>query len=160
MAVHIITLNQINRLMNVFANDSKFLNDFGFGHTADIGTSRQMKFPYMWATPQPSIINNLNKVTTPTYNFSIIFADQINDEKNTTNSNGEYSNNGSEVLSDMFQVAQDFITYVNSNWNVYGIILGENINITPTMDATDDKINGWVVDLELRTKFVNCEIPV
>lgn len=159
MAVSIISLNQMINLMKTFSDDNLFLNDFGFGNTSEIGTSRQMLFPYMWVTPQPSTINNVNKVTTPIYTFSIIFADRINDEVNASDSNGELSNNGAEVLSDMFQVAQDFVTYVNSNWGQYGIILEEDVTITPTMDATDDKVNGWVLDINLRTKFVNCILP-
>ncbi|MCP4761451.1 MAG: hypothetical protein GY870_06690 [archaeon] len=160
MAVNIISLNQIIKLMRDFADANFFLNDYGFGHTSDIGTSRQMTFPYMWVTPQPSTIENINKVTTPSYNFSIIFADQINDEKNVDNQNGELSNNGAEVLSDMFQVAQDFVTYINANWGRYGIILEDGITITPTMDASDDKVNGWVLDIVIRTKYVNCELPI
>jgi hypothetical protein len=157
---YIISLNQIVKLMNDFSDASLFLNDFGFGHTSDIGTSVQMTFPYMWVTPQPSTIGNINKTTIPSYNFSIIFADRINDEPNNNNTNGENSNNGQEILSDMFQVAQDFITYANSNWNVYGVILEDSITITPTMDATDDKVNGWVLDIVLKTKFINCEIAI
>jgi hypothetical protein len=156
---YILTLNQLVRLFKTFSDDNLFLNDFGFGNTFDIGTSRQMLFPYMWVVPQPSTITNENKTNIPSYNFSIIFADRINDEKNTTNSNGENSTNGVEILSDMFQVAQDFVTYVNTLLKSYGVILDDNITITPTMDATDDKVNGWVLDVVLKTKFSNCELP-
>ena len=156
---YILTLNQLVRLFKTFSDDNLFLNDFGFGNTFDIGTSRQMLFPYMWVVPQPSTITNENKTNIPSYNFSIIFADRINDEKNTTNSNGENSTNGVEILSDMFQVAQDFVTYVSTLLKAYGVILDDNITITPTMDATDDKVNGWVLDVVLKTKFSNCELP-
>ena len=157
---YIISLNQIIRLMKDFSLASVFIKDFGFGNTYDIGTSRQMLFPYMWAVPQPSTITNLNKTTIPVYNFSIIFADRINDEVNTFDRNGESSNNGQEILSDMFQVAQDFVTYVNANWGQYGITILETINITPTMDDTDDAVNGWVLDIQIKTKFINCEIAI
>jgi len=156
---YILTLNQIVNLMITFKNGNLFLNDFGFGNTFDIGTSRQMRFPYMWVTPQPSSISNENKTNIPSYNFSVIFADRLNDEDNSDGANGEQSNNGQEILSDMFQVAQDFITYINS-LKTYGVILEDGITITPTMDATDDKVNGWVLDIALKTKFSNCQLPV
>tara|TARA_R110000803_G_scaffold80887_2_gene146732 strand:+ start:762 stop:1247 length:486 start_codon:yes stop_codon:yes gene_type:complete len=161
MAISIISLNQLVKLMRDFSNANLFLNDFGFGNTSEIGTSRQMEFPYMWVTPQPSTINNLNKVTTPNYNFTIIFADRINDEINVGDNNGEESNNGLEVLSDTFQIAQDFLTYVNANWGQYGILFNlEDVTISPTIDGTDDKINGWAMDIIIKTKFVNCVLPI
>jgi len=119
-----------------------------------------MKFPYMWVTPQPSSVINLNRTTLPIFNFSIIFADQLNDSPNVLDRNGEESNNGLEILSDTFQYAQDFITYVLTNWSQYGLLIDdETISISPTYDATDDKVNGWVLDIQFKAKYFNCELP-
>ncbi len=160
MAQQIVTLNIIGKLMRDFQLANDMLNDFGIGNTFDIGTSRQMKFPYMWVTPQPSSVINLNRTTLPIFNFSIIFADQLNDSPNVLDRNGEESNNGLEILSDTFQYAQDFITYVLTNWSQYGLLIDdETISISPTYDATDDKVNGWVLDIQFKAKYVNCELP-
>ena len=46
----IITLNQLIQMFNDFSTDHLQLNDFGYGPTSDIGTSKNMSFPYLWVT--------------------------------------------------------------------------------------------------------------
>jgi len=161
MASKIITLNELVFLMNVFTQEHYQLNDFGFGNTWDIGTSRQMKFPYMWSTIQPSTFNlNANKSQIPDLSFSVLFVDKLNNNLNTEDVNGEDSNNGQEVMSDCLQYAQDFIQHILSEWGKYGISIVDNPTITPIFDETTDKVNGFSLDIVFRLKHYNCDIPL
>ena len=160
MTPKIITLNEVVKLMDLFQTNHDQLNDFGFGNTWDIGTSRQMLFPYMWATVQPSTFNlNANKSQIPDLNFTILFVDKLNDNENLDNVNGEDSNNGQEIMSDCLQYVQDFITYVLSEWGKYGVAIVDSPTITPVWDETTDKVNGWALDIALRLKHYNCLLP-
>lgn len=156
----IITINELVKLMNNFATNHDMINDFGFGNTWEIGTSRQMLFPWMWATVQPSsVVLNGNKSQLPQVSFSIIFADKLNDNPNVNDVNGEDSNNGQEILSDCFQYAQDFIQYILSEWGQYGVNIIDSPTITPVWDETTDKVNGWALDINFGLKHFNCLLP-
>jgi hypothetical protein len=157
----IITLNQILKLMKDFSSAHPQLNDFGFGQTSDIGTSRNMNMAYMWVTfeQDSNFVISANKSIIPEMNFTILFVDKLNDMKNVSNINGEDSNNGQEILSDMFQVAQDFVLEVVSNWATYGLSIPVDVSAFPVQDESDDKTNGWGIRLTLRTKYVNCGLP-
>jgi len=158
----IITLNQIVKLMKDFSTDHPQLNDFGFGQTSEIGTSRQMDMAYMWATFETDSLFSIspNKSIIPELNFTIIFADKVNNQVNFSNSVGEDSNNGLEVLSDMYQVAQDFIMTAVINWGQYGISIPSDVSVFPVQDETDDAVNGFGIRVTFRLKYLNCEIPI
>jgi hypothetical protein len=161
MSSKIITINETVKLMELFSSRHNMLNDFGFGNTWDIGTSRQMEFPYMWATIQPSNIElNNNKSQIPAMNYTIIFADKINDNENPNDINGEGSNNGQEIISDTFQYAQDFVQYVLTTWGQFGLMILDSPTITPIFDDTTDKVNGWALDVTFRLKHYNCVLPI
>ncbi len=162
MATQIITLNEIIRLMKNFATDHPMINDFGFGMTSDIGTSRQMIPGYMWVTfEQDSTISIINKSMVPQLNLTLLFVDKINNQTNFDNNVGEDSNNGLEVLSDQFQHVQDFITHANINWQQYGIAIPEeSVTIFALQDETDDKVNGFGLRIGFRLRHHNCEIPI
>lgn len=159
---NIITLNQLLKLMKNFSVAHPQLNDFGFGQTADIGTTRKMDFGYMWVTFENDSIFVIspNKSIVPQMNFTILFVDKINDQKNDNDAVGEDSNNGQEVLSDMFLVAQDFVTEIVATWSQYGVLIEGDVPAFPLQDETDDKANGWGIRMSLKMKYVNCDIPV
>lgn len=152
----IVTLNQILDLCESFVSAHPMLDDFGYGSTADIGTSRAMRFPYMWASHQSdSYIRILNKTAIPELKILFFFMDKVNDMKNIKNRNGEESNNGQEVMSDCLQYAQDFVNEVVANWGAYGISISEDVRIFPGFDETTDKVNGWVAEVTMKLKYVN-----
>ena len=148
--------------MSDFSAAHPQLNDFGFGQTSEIGTSRQMEFAYMWTTFENDslFVVSQNKSIQPELNFTILFVDKINDSKNVLNAVGEDSNNGQEVLSDMFLVAQDFVTEVLATWSQYGVSIIGDVSAFPLQDETDDKANGWGIRMALRLKYVNCALPI
>ena len=159
-SVNIISLNQVVDLFQNFSERHYFLNDFGFGPTSEIGTSRQMNFPYMWVTlNENSVINPQNRTAIPELSFSVLFMDKTNIQTNYLNINGDNSNNVQEILSDMLQVLQDFITEVQVDWGNYGIIFQDTISCFPATDETQDKVNGWVGQFSFKLKHSNCILP-
>lgn len=160
MSVNIISLNQIVDLFSGFADRHYFLNDFGFGPTSEIGTSRQMDFPYMWVTlNENSVINPQNRTAIPELSFSVLFMDKTNIQSNYLEINGDNSDNIQEILSDMLQVLQDFVTEVQVDWGNYGIIFQDTISCFPATDETQDKVNGWVGQFSFKLKHSNCILP-
>lgn len=161
MSVNIISLNQLVDLFADFADRHYFLNDFGFGATSEIGTSRQMKFPYLWvnvAETSYAIPNNV-KTNIPYISFNLLIMDKTNIQKNYLDINGYNSDNIQEVLSDCLQTAQDFITEVNTLWGNYGVMFEGNVNMFPAEDETQDKVNGWVLQFTFKLKYSNCILP-
>lgn len=158
----ILTYNQVIKLFNNFVNGHKFLNDFGNGQTSEIGTSRQMNFPYLWVTHRvPSTFNVTNRTLIPELNLTFILVDQINIQDNFENVNGDNSTNVQEVLSDTYQYAQDLVTYIITTMGQYGVkIADESVSLEPVYDETPDKAYGWVIDINLQITHHNCIIPI
>jgi hypothetical protein len=158
----IVTLNQLVDWFQNFQENHYILNDFGFGEPYDIGTSRQMNFPYMWA-----ILNEDNNIATgsnvksaiPDISFSLMFMDKINIQENYLDTNGFPSDNSQEILSDMLQCVQDLIVHIQQDWQQYGVLISQDVSFYPAVDETTDKATGIVARFVLRIRQVNCVIP-
>lgn len=160
MATNIISLNQIIDLFKDFSNRHYQINDFGYGPTSDIGTSVQMKFPYMWVTTQQdSIISVENRTAIPSLKFACLFMDKTNIQPNVENINGVDSNNIQEILSDQLQILQDFITEIQVNFSNFGMIIDGDVTCYPAVDETQDSVNGWVGEFSLKLRHSNCITP-
>ena len=158
----IITLNQLVNWFQLFQQNHFFLKDFGFGEPYDIGTSRQMTFPYMWVTmnEDSSIATGSNvKSAIPDISFSIMFMDKINIQENYLDTNGFPSDNSQEILSDTLQYLQDLVTEIQQNWGQYGVLFSQDVSFYPAVDETTDKSTGIVGRFVLRLRQVNCIIP-
>lgn len=158
----IISLNQLINWFQTFQENHYFLKDFGFGEPYDIGTSRQMEFPYMWVTmnEDSSIATGTNvKSAIPDMSFSVMFMDKINNQPNYLDQNGFQSDNSQQILSDTLQCLQDLVTEIQQNWNQYGVLISQDVSFYPAVDETTDKATGVVGRFVLRTRQVNCVIP-
>lgn len=158
----IITLNQLINWFHSFQTNHFFLKDFGFGEPYDIGTSRQMDFPYMWVTlnEDSSIATGSNiRSAIPDISFSIMFMDKINMQENYLDTNGFASDNSQEILSDTLQYLQDLVTEIQQNWGQYGVLFSQDVSFYPAVDETTDKATGMVARVVLRLRQVNCIIP-
>lgn len=157
----ITTLNQLIKEFELFSEAHFQLKDFGYGATSDIGMSRAMKFPYLWVTHRtPSTISVGNRIQIPEMVFTFIIVDQINNQKNYLDVNGLNSDNQQEVLSDTFQIAQDLINHISKNLGARGIqLVNNNLPIEPIFDDTDDRVSGWMIDVNLRLIHLNCVTP-
>lgn len=151
MPSQITTLNQLIDKFKTFAELHPQINDFGFGPTSEIGTTKPMKFPYLWTSFQTdSTIRVSNNTFTPELRFYFLFMDQISDGGITPIINGEDSDNGQEILSDTFQYLQDFINYLTVSLRNERIKISEDIRCFPAEDDTKDIVNGWVAEIVLR----------
>lgn len=160
---NIITLNQIIKSFNNYADAHLQLEDFGYGQTSEISTSRQMKFPYLWVThTAPSNVVIENRTSIPIYRFTFLFCDKINQQENYLDVNGLNSDNGQEILSDMQLVGMDFINYISNDLTGYGLHLvrEEQITFEPIIDETTDKVYGQKFDIAFKANYVNCNIPL
>jgi hypothetical protein len=158
----IVSLNQLVRWFEAFADNHFFLKDFGFGEPYDIGTTRQMEFPYMWLTlDDTSVIATGTNVKSaiPDFAFRVFFMDKINIQENYLDANGFQSDNSVEILSDTIQYLQDLTTYIQQNWGTYGVLISSDITFGPVIDETQDKSTGVSASITLRTRQVNCIIP-
>jgi len=158
----IISLNQLINWFQLFQQNHYFLKDFGFGEPYDIGTSRQMTFPYMWVTMNEDssiATGSNNKSAIPDISFSIMFMDKINIQENYLDTNGFPSDNSQEILSDTLQCLQDLVTMIQQNWGQYGVLISQDVSFYPAVDETQDKSTGVVGRFVLRTRQVNCIIP-
>lgn len=158
----IVSLNQLINWFQQFQINHDFLKDFGFGEPYDIGTSRQMTFPYLWITmnEDSSIATGTNiRSAIPDLSFSVMFMDKINIQENYLDTNGFPSDNSQEILSDCIQYLQDLIVYIQQDWGQYGVIISQDTSFYPAVDETTDKSTGIVARIVLRTRQVNCIIP-
>ena len=145
-----------------FQENHYFLKDFGWGEPYDIGTSRQMNFPYMWVTLNESSTistSTNNKTAIPDYSFTIMFMDKINIQENYLDTNGFESDNSAEIVSDCVQYMQDLITNIQQSWSQYGVLISSDVSFYPIVDDTPDKATGIAMSFQLRTRQVNCVIP-
>lgn len=157
----IVTINEILKKFKEFVESHKQLRDFGYGPTSDIGTSRQMEFPYLWVTHQSdSRINIENKTALPELKFTLLFMDQVINLENVRDAVGEDSDNGRDVISDCFQYLQDMVTEIEKSYGKYGIKILENVRVFPAFDETPDKVNGWAGEITLKLSYVNCDVLV
>lgn len=159
----IVSLNQLVKWFESFADRHYFLKDFGFGEPYDIGTTRQMEFPYMWVTLNDTsvIATGTNvKSAIPDYSFSVFFMDKINIQENYLDANGFQSDNSQQILSDTIQYVQDLITEIQQDWAQYGVMISSDVTFNPVIDETQDKSTGISAQFTLRTRQVNCVIPV
>lgn len=160
---NIITLNQIITWFNEFQQRHYFLKDFGFGETYDIGTSRQMTFPYMWVSMADNSTIGTgvnNKTAIPQFSFVVMFLDKINIQPNYFDVNGFNSDNSQEILSDCVQYLQDLVTEVQQYWGQYGVLFSNDVSFYPVIDETPDKSTGIAANLTFKLRQVNCDIPV
>jgi hypothetical protein len=158
--MNIISLNQLVNWFNDFSQRHFFLNDFGFGEMYDIGTSRQMNLPYMWLSLNDgSTITTANKTIIPVISFNVMVVDKVNIQPNYQDTNGFNSDNAHEILSDTLQTINDLIVEIQQSWGYYGIMLNSDVNIFPVVDETPDKIYGFNAVVNLKLRYVNCDIP-
>lgn len=150
----IITINQLHDKFKEFQENHLFLNDYFFGPTSEIGTARQMQFPYMAVTLGDNTqISTQNSTVIPKMDFTFLFVDQINNQ-----TSGELFNQV-DSLSDCFQYAQDFITFATGDLAKFGVKIEGDAKAYPVIDETQDAVNGWALSVIFKLVHHNCVIP-
>ncbi|MFM7088523.1 MAG: hypothetical protein ACKOW9_03250 [Candidatus Paceibacterota bacterium] len=141
-----ITVNQIKSIFNDFHVRHPQLNSFYFGEIDEVDKQTYI-YPLFAAIPQDVVISEApNQNRTITHNYSLLFADKVIPS----------TNNKTEVLSDMLQVAQDYISEVNQSrfYNTNYLTNTSQINITPFTDKFDDVVTGWAMNFTIQAPFL------
>lgn len=151
-----LTLNQIIAEFEDLATRHKMVNDFGYGPAYNIGASEQMNFPYIWVENESiEIIKSVNGMKEKIYSFNIYCMDKI-DMGDTLNYN--------EIISDTDYILDTYIQefsqeplYVKNRLSIDG-----NVSFTPVVEATDDNVNGWMINLRLKIPVFKtpCNSPI
>jgi hypothetical protein len=150
------TLNQLKTLFEYFCQAHPLAPDFGTGPISGVSTSRQMNFPYIWYQNNSSTINVNNKNITPIVSLSFYIVDKINIQTNYQNTNGSYSDNEGEVLSDMYQVCNDLSKFIIYELNKYNIIIDGNINTQTINRETTDIVSGYLLTVNVKLPYQSC----
>lgn len=154
----ITTLNQVIETIREFANDNGFISDFGYGEISDISTTRATEYPLCWVTHTGSSTITLNgRSMTPELNLTVLMLDRVNNEKPAKDENGGYSTNKGDVMSDRFQVCQDLLFYLTTQFK--GSVLADSVSLLPVFDDTTDYSAGWSMTIGLKLQYNNCYIP-
>jgi hypothetical protein len=153
----ITTLNQIIAWFRQYADQHPLLRDFGYGATDMIGSTKAMQFPYLWvASTNNNPITISNHVVQPEFEFLVMVVDALSDQIQTDPDNGYVSTNEQDVLSDTYQIVQDFVAWLNTSWRPTGITIDANLNAQPVTDTTPDRVSGWAITITMKVPYRTC----
>lgn len=144
-----LTLNQIVKKLETFANDHKQLSgNFLFGQFYDYVADKSEQYPAMIVYLQP---NQLSE-NTDTYTFQITICDRL--KKDDTNE--------IEVLSDTNLIAKDLITYFKNSPTERDVIINTSVTLNDFSDREDSETAGYFFDITFRQNFDYnyCDIPL
>ena len=144
-----LTLNQIVKKLETFANDHKQLSgNFLFGQFYDYVANKSEQYPAMIVYLQP---NQLSE-NTDTYTFQITICDRL--KKDDTNE--------IEVLSDTNLIAKDLITYFKNSPTERDVIINTSVTLNDFSDMEDSETAGYFFDITFRQNFDYnyCDIPL
>lgn len=144
-----LTLNQIVKKLETFANDHKQLSgNFLFGQFYDYVANKSEQYPAMIVYLQP---NQLSE-NTDTYTFQVTICDRL--KKDDTNE--------IEVLSDTNLIAKDLITYFKNSPTERDVIINTSVTLNDFSDREDSETAGYFFDITFRQNFDYnyCDIPL
>lgn len=144
-----LTLNQIVKKLETFANDHKQLSgNFLFGQFYDYVADKSEQYPAMIVYLQP---NQLSE-NTDTYTFQITICDRL--KKDDTNE--------IEVLSDTNLIAKDLITYFKNSPTERDVIINTSVTLNDFSDREDSETAGYFFNITFRQNFDYnyCDIPL
>jgi hypothetical protein len=154
---NITTLNQIISWFRQYSEQHPLLRDFGYGATDMIGSTKAMQFPYLWiASTNNNPITISNHVVQPEFEFLVMVVDALSDQTQTDPDNGYIATNEQDVLSDTYQIVQDFVAWLNTSWRPTGITIDANLNAQPVTDTTPDRVSGWAITITMKVPYRTC----
>ena len=144
-----LTLNQIVKKLETFANDHKQLSgNFLFGQFYDYVANKSEQYPAMIVYLQP---NQLSE-NTDTYTFQVTICDRLKKDVE----------NEIEVLSDTNLIAKDLITYFKNSPTERDVIINTSVTLNDFSDREDSETAGYFFDITFRQNFDYnyCDIPL
>ena len=148
------TLNNITDALRELTVGHQMINDFGLGHTANIGTDRldegrQLAYPYLWVDYSGTryAFGGANNLAYKLYTMTVIVVD-----KYTPN-----LQNSSEVMSDTEGILSDVIAYISSHPDLAEFRLNlSEVSAEPVRDDEKDGVEGWMARLTFKIPYTLC----
>jgi hypothetical protein len=108
----------------------------------------ESRFPAMVAVVRPATVTN-NSVL---LNFELLFMDLVHKDLS----------NEIDVLNDQLLIALDCRAYLNNPDNDDLFIVGENLQLNPFYEKSDNEVTGWSMTIQCRVQDLKdrCIIPV
>jgi len=152
------TTKSLTKIISIFqdlADRHMMVNDFGYGPSYNIGADNEMKFPYIWVENNNTVSQlGLNGLKTNLYTFTIYSMDKINFGENNYN----------DIISDTHYIMDTILSEINQHpyYVEMGLSIDGDVNFTPVVEATDDNVNGWSIDLTLKQaiRWTYCDSPI
>ena len=144
-----VTIKQINKHLNTFADDHLQIHSYGFGDLWEIATSGTINYPLMWVEPLGSAVRK-GEVE---YRFRILIMDLVQ--------KGE--GDEIDVLSDTHRIGVDIATEIRQggfegsyDWTLFG-----DVGMEDFTERFDEEVTGWSLTLTIKTdwSFDQCAIP-
>lgn len=147
-----LTLNQITARLKTLALSHLQINSFYFGDIPEFDANGEIAYAACFATLLPGSIDRNEH--SQRYTFRIYFVDLVPEvtksEKNET-----------EVLSDMYSVAADFMAMLNytdyqDDWWIEPVTPQ-----TPIEEGMNDLVAGCYIDVQINTDYLvdRCQVP-
>ncbi len=144
-----VTIKQINKHLNTFADNHLQIHGYHFGQFYDINTSGVTNYPLMAVQPESSAIRKGEME----YEFTIAIADIVQ------KGDGDWV----DVLNDMQRIASDIVTEVRQGGlaGTYDWTLTEGVSMTSFKERWDEEVTGWSFRLKITTDWTydKCAIP-
>lgn len=144
-----VTIKQIYKHLNTFANDHLQINSYHFGMFYDINTSGTTSYPIMAVQPEGSEVRKGQMM----YSFTIAVADLVQ------KGDGDWV----DILNETQRVASDIVTEIRQGGmgHSYDWQMEEGVTMTSFKERWDDEVAGWSFRVTINTDFDynRCAIP-
>ena len=145
-----VTIKQINKHLNTFADDHLQIHSYQFGYIYDMATSGTIDYPLMFVQPESSGVRKGEME----YKFTVFIMDLVQ------KGDGDWI----DVLNDMQRIASDIVTEIRQGGfaGTYDWTLSEGVNMTSFKERWDEEVTGWSLNITIKTDwdYNQCAIPV
>lgn len=147
-----MTLNQVHDRLRSLALSHHQVNDFYFGDPWEFEANSDINYPCVFVQLTPGSFNRDQRQLR--YNCKLYFLDQVSVAEDA-------EGNETEVLSDMYQVAGDFLAMLNytgyqDDWDIEAAVAAE-----PRTEQLNDLVAGVSIDIGINTLYQadRCQVP-
>ena len=152
-----ITLNNIVKALNNFADNHYMLNSFSHGNVEEMDLDKIPDYPLMHVIYTGSEYEDKQK----DYNFEVYLVEApIGDDSDTDKQVYQL-----EAVSDMEQIAEDLITDIRAGFNIFteGFDFDEEAaTISPIEEESTNVLSGVVLTISVSVPYLNdhCAVPL
>jgi len=162
--MNVTTYNNFIAVLKDIADRHYQINSFGIGQNFDIEASTNVNYPLLWVKPIKARMTKGSNEGYATFdiNFELKVIDQATPDNTTlVNKVGSMTE---EIYNDTLEVLKDIITEIDGHpyYQNSGLQIINDVDFNPLNEYTDHNLNGWVSEIELRSKNTRsfCGIPV